>query len=263
MSLPNLLTRGYNRSHNVTFRDVHYGTAAAGSLWQLAPVLAACCDPPAFHEYFDDFNKGVDTVTTTGQWVKTHDGAVVASQLDRAGGWCQIITGANDNDEFYLASIGESWLFAASKPLWFEAKVELTEANTDDANIFVGLSDGNGANTLLDNGAGPLASYSGACWFKVDGGTVWQFETSNAGTQVTNTSAGAFASGTAYRLGFIFDPSNGTTGSITPYLNGTAGTAHAITLASLTEMHMVFGVKAGGANAETLKLDYVRVLQVR
>ena len=100
-------------------------------------------------------------------------------------------------------------------------------------------------------------------WFKVDGGTVWQFETSNAGTQVTNTSAGTFTSATAYRLGFIFDPNDGTTGKITPYLNGVEGTTHSITLASLTEMRLVLGVKAGGANAETLKMDYVQVLAVR
>jgi hypothetical protein len=262
MSLPTVLTRGYNRNHNVTFRDETYNATKGSSLWELAPTLAALCDPSEYQIFEDHFANGVNTVSSTGKWVLTKDGTVVASQLDRAGGWCQIITDVNDNDEAYLASLGESWLFAASKPLWFEAKVELTEANTDDANILVGLIDASGANTLLDNGGGPAASYSGAVWFKVDGGTVWQFETSNAGTQVTNTSAGTFTSGTAYKLGFIFDPANGTTGSITPYLNGTAGTAHAITLASLTEMNIVLGVKAGGANAETLKFDYVKCIQV-
>src|SRR5262249_24406467 len=86
------------------------------------------------------------------------------------------------------------------------------------------------------------------------------FETSNAGTQVTNTSAGSFARGTAYRVGFIFNPADGTTGSLTPYLNGTAGTAHAITLASLTEMNFVFGVKAGTAAAQAAYHNYAKIV---
>lgn len=257
-----LLTRGTTNSHNVTFRDDIYSVAKTASMWKLAPVLAALCDPAAFHQFFDDFY-ALNVVATTGDYVVTKDGSVAGSVLDRAGGWAQIVTDVNDNDEFYLASIGESWLLAEGKPLYFEARVELTEANTDDANILVGLLDANGANTLLDNGGGPPASYSGACWFKVDGGTVWQFETSNAGTQSTTTSAGTFTSGTADRLGFIFDPNDGTTGVVTPYLNGVAGTAKNITLASLTEMNLVLGVKAGGAHAETLKIDYARILAVR
>jgi hypothetical protein len=159
-----LLTRGYNRAHNVTYRDETYSVAKAASMWSLAPLLAAQSDPAAFGEFFHDFYS-LNVLATTGDFVVTKDGSVAGSVLDRAGGWAQIVSDVNDNDEFYLASIGESWLFASGKPLWFEAKVELTEANVDDANIIVGLLDANGANTLLDNGGGPPASYSGACFF--------------------------------------------------------------------------------------------------
>lgn len=226
---------------------------------QVIPVLAAVIDPRSYSLFQDHFHE-LNVVATTGRWVVTKDGSVAGSVLDRAGGWAQIITDVNDNDEFYLASIGESWLFQAGKKLWFEAKIELTEAATNAANLIVGLSDANGANTLLDNGGGPPASYSGAVWFKVDGSLAWQFETSNAGTQVTNATAGTFVSGTAFRVGFIFEPGDGTTGAIYPYLNGTKGTAHAITLASLTEMNAVLGVKTGGARAETLKFDYIQIV---
>ncbi len=262
MSLPTVLTRGYSRNHNITFRDETYNATKGASLWELSPTLAALSDPGVYHRFYDDFYE-LNVVATTGRYVVTKDGSVAGSVLDRSGGWAQIITDVNNEDEFYLASIGESWLFEAGKPLWFEAKVELTEAATNAANLIIGLADANGANTLQDAGAGPSASYSGAVWFKVDGGTVWQFETSNAGTQVTNASAGAFVTATAYRVGFIFDPAGGTTGSITPYLNGTATTAHAITLASLTEMNFVFGVKAGTAAAQSAKIDYVNIVAVR
>jgi hypothetical protein len=254
-------TRSYQKNGNVFFRDNTYSGTRGGSLWEMAPQLAAL-DPGYFHQYFDEF-RFYDTTATVGTYAVVKDGAVVPLLLDAAGGVLSLPTDVNDNDEIYLSSIAENWLFAASKPLWFEARVALTEANTDDANIIVGLSDTVAANSLLDNGGGPMASYDGAVWFKVDGGTVWQFESSNAGTQVTTSSAGAFASNTWYRVGFIFDPGAGTTGKITPYLNGVAGTEQNITLAGLEEMHILLGAKAGGGNAETLRVDYVKVLQVR
>lgn len=228
---------------------------------RLAPQVNGL-DPASYHLFFDDFFM-FDSTATVGKYAIVEDGTPTQAQIDAAGGVLSIATDVNNNDEAYVSSIAENWLFAASKPLWFEARVALTEANTDDANIIVGLSDTVGANTLIDNGAGPAASYDGAVWFKVDGGTVWQFETSNAGTQVTTASAGAFVSNTFYRVGFIFNPNDGTTGIVTPYLNGVRGTPQNITLAGLEEMHVLFGVKAGGAAAETLRVDYAKVIQAR
>jgi hypothetical protein len=229
---------------------------------RLAPQVNSL-DPSLYHTWFDDFNM-FDATATVGRYAVVKDGAVsTPSMLDAAGGVLSMATDVNNNDEIYLSSIAENWIFAASKPLWFEARLALTEANVDDANIIAGLSDGVGANSLQDNGAGPAASYDGAVWFKVDGGTVWQFESSNAGTQVTTSSAGAFVSDTFYRVGFLFNPNDGTTGIVTPYLNGVKGTAQNITLAGLEEMHILLGVKAGGAAAETLRVDYVKVIQAR
>lgn len=255
-----LRTRAHSRAGNISYRDQSYSPVRGSSLWELAPVLAALSDPSSFFLVEHDFERSLDLSL---DWASVKDGAVVPSLSDAAGGVMLVPSDVNNNDEHYLSSIAENWLFAASKPLWFEARVRLAEANTDDANILVGLSDTVGANSLLDNGAGPMASYDGAVWCKVDGGTVWQFETSNAGTQVTTASAGAFTTNTWTKVGFIFDPGAGVTGSITPYLNGVAGSAHALTLAGLEEMHLVFGVKAGGGAAETLQVDYVRILAVR
>lgn len=256
-----LRSRAYNRNGNVSFRDNQYSPTKGASLWEIAPQLAAL-DPALAHLYFDDFCY-YDPTATVGRYAVVKDGTPGGAQIDAAGGVVSIATDVNDNDEHYVSTIAENWLFAASKPLWFEARLALTEAATNAANIIAGLSDTVGANALLDNGAGPAASYDGAVFAKVDGGAVWQFETSNAGTQVTTASAGAFATNTFYRLGFLFDPADGTTGLITPFLDGVAGTAHEITLAGLEEMHILLGVKAGSGNAETLRVDYVKALQVR
>ena len=140
-----------------------------------------------------------------------------------------------------------------------EARLKVDEANTDDANVIVGLSDAAGADMLLDNGAGPAASYDGAVFFKVDGTLAWQFETSNAGDQVTNAAVGTYTDDTFAKVGFYFDGAT----TITPYFNGTAGTAHTISCTGLQEMHLFFGVKTGSTNEEAIEIDYIKCVQLR
>lgn len=207
-------------------------------------------------KYFEDF---VDA-DAGSRFTSTDDGGTGTNVLlDGHGGWYSVLTAAADNDYHLMSSGTEFIKFQANKPVYVEAKLKLTEANTDDANWVFGLTDTLTTGFLGDDGAGPAASYDGAVFFKVDGTMQIQFETSNAGTQVTNASVATFTSGTEYTLALYFNPGNGTTGTVTPYVNGVAGTAHSITLAGLEEMHLVFGVKAGGANAETLSVDYLYV----
>lgn len=204
--------------------------------------------------FFDDADDWVDTVS---------DGGTIDA-TDAAGGVLSIASTGNDNDESYVSSKTESWIFNTTKKAFFQARIKLTEAATDDSNWIIGLSDTVSANFLQDDGAGPAASYDGAVIFKVDGTMTFQFETSNAGAQVTNADVGiAFASATWYTVAFLYDFGDGTTASITPYINGVAGTAHALTISGMEEMHVVMGVKAGGGNAETLLVDYIHVQQER
>lgn len=210
--------------------------------------------------YMEDF---VDA-DSSDAFDSTDDGGTGTNVLlDEHGGWYNVLTAVADNDYHLMSSGAEFIKFQANKPVYFEAKIKLTEANTDDANWVIGLTDTLTTGFLGDDGAGPAASYDGAVFFKVDGTMQIQFETSNAGTQVTNASLATFTSGAEYTLGLKFNPGDGTTGTVTPYVNGTAGTAHDITLAGLEEMHLVFGVKAGGANAETLSVDYLYVEATR
>jgi hypothetical protein len=179
-----------------------------------------------------------------------------------------------DNDEAYVESANEVFKFAADKPLLFESRVQFTEANTDDANVLVGLMDAVGANSLQDNGAGPPASYSGAVFFKVDGGTVWQTETSNSTTQTTNELTAAnvnnlakravTAGGAAYQtLRIECMPYSATNAYVSFFVDGVLCAQHDYIFTSATEMQIVFGVKNGGANNETLNVDYVSCTQSR
>lgn len=241
------------------FTDTSY--VPANSLWGNSPILAALCLPEKFFLYEDDFT---DKLDLTNKYAVVEDGTPAQETIDGANGILSIATDVNAEDEAYISSLREIALFASGKPMWFEALVKLTEAATDESNIIIGVSDTVGANFLLDGDAGPAASYDGAVFFKEGGGgtNVWQFETSNAGTQATLASAGTFTTATWHTIGFYFD-GVATTSTITPYVDGIAGTAQNITLAGLQEMHVVFGVKAGSANAETLLVDHWRLLAVR
>jgi len=212
-------------------------------------------------EYFDDFFE----YDTTINWAVVEDaGAGTGDVLtDAAGGVLNVGCDGDDNDECYVSSVAEVFKFQTTKKIYFECKIKLTEANTDDANFIIGLSDTVAADSLVDNGAGPMASYDGAVFFKVDGTMKIQFETSNAAAQVTNATLADFVSATDYVLGILYDYNDGVTAKVTPYVNGVAGTAHDLTIAGLEEMHVLMGVKAGDVAEENLLVDYVHVIAER
>lgn len=202
---------------------------------------------------FDDVAKFDDAVT---------DGGTIDS-TDAHGGVLSIATVNTDNAESYVSSKFEVFKFQTNKKLYFETKIKLTEAATNTANWIVGLSDTVAADSLLDNGGGPMASYDGVVFFKVDGTMKIQFETSNAGTQVTDANVANFVSATDYTLGFLYDYNDGVTAKVTPFVNGVAGTARDLVISGLEEMHILLGAKTGSAHAAALLVDYVMVLAER
>lgn len=217
---------------------------------------------------FDDFER-YDPTATVGGWVLVTDVGGTQVLVDGLGSELSLGCDGDDNDESYLSSPTEMFIFDATRRLSFAFRCKLTEAATDDANIIIGLSDTVGADTLQDDGAGPAASYDGAVFFKVDGTMNWQFETSNAGTQETTAAVVAFVSASQYIVGFEYDPADGVTANITPWIYNettgvmTIGTAHTLTIAGLEAMHAFFGVKAGGANEEKLVTDYIDSVEER
>jgi hypothetical protein len=221
----------------------------------------------------DDFIRDVDSA----DWVTTLTDTGTASVGDAVGGILAIVPSDGtvaDNDEAYVESANEVFKFTANKPLLFEARIQFTEANTDDANILVGVMDAVGANSLVDNGGGPPSSYSGANLHKVDGGTVWIAETSNSTTQITTELSAAnlnnlakravTAGGAAYQtLKIEYMPYSSTNAYVTFFVDGVAVAQHDYIFTSATEMQVVLGVKNGGTNLETLNVDYVVCTQER
>jgi len=218
--------------------------------------------------FFDDFFC-LDQTATVGDWTFAGDATGTQLATDGKGGELSILTHSDDEDESYLSSYNEPFIFNTTDRVSFACRCRLTEANTDEANIIIGLSDTVGADSMVDAGAGPMASFDGAVFYKVDGTMTWGFCTSNAAAQTKTANVVTFTSASQYVVGFEYDPADGVTATITPWIYNettgvmTIGTAHELTIAGLQEMHVLLGAKAGGTNAETLVVDYVDVAQER
>lgn len=208
----------------------------------------------------DDFFEYVDG----DQWTIISNDGGTAAVADAAGGVLTLgAAGATNNDQTWLKQKLETWLFAAAKPIYFQARVKLTEQATDDANILVGLINAVADDHLQDDGAGPPASYSGMVFFKVDGGTVWQGEVSVGAVQVTDTSVGTFTTAAWHTLEMYYVPTSTTAGTVHFIVDGTLGGSSAFTFTGATEMQIAFGIKNGSAASESLLIDYVYCEQVR
>jgi hypothetical protein len=242
----------YDGANNPEFRT---------GVWANCPTLAIAADPSLASVFFDDFHSQKSTKAADADiWVVVEDDGATGTNVvtDEVGGVYNHYCDGDDNDEAYLATTGESWLMATGKPLWFETKFTFTNSGTTAGVWCVGIANGGGAaNTMQDTEAGPLASYDGFFFFKESGDTSISFETSVAGTQVTNAALDDFTSGTTYRLGVYYD---GVT-TVTPYIDDVAGTAH--TMATNTsEGNIFFGVKSNGAE-EYIAMDYIKCIQMR
>jgi hypothetical protein len=103
---------------------------------------------------------------------------------------------------------------------------------------------------------------------------VWQTETSNSTTQTTNELTAAntnnlakravTAGGSAYQtLRIEYQPYSSTNAYVSFFVDGVLCAQHDYIFTSATEMQIGIGVKNGGANNETLNVDYVACVQER
>ncbi len=228
------------------------------------------------HEFVDDFI-GFDAVD---RWTVTADvGETQDSAVGSAGGQLSLACDGDDNDEAYAFLTCEPIVLAAGTLTVARFRFNYTEANTDDANIAVGIASEGGADFLVDNGGGPPADYTGAVLFKVDGGTAWQVEVSHGTAQTTKTTTLTPGGGVWEELEIAIDVPAIDLAEVT-FHHGAAGAAMVPIKESGSSdrdpgikirkdfttplsMGIVLGVKAGGANTETLLVDYAAYSQTR
>jgi hypothetical protein len=252
----------------VEWNGTYLESGPPSGLWTGCP---SPLDPDPFKAIvlFDDFLTGVDAGT---HWISLDDGATGTNTYgDQLGGSLNVVTAAADNDYHAMQSTAECFDFAGRNELWFEARFRLVEATTNESAWWFGLSNTDTTGGLQANAAGPLASYDGVLVWKDEATMAIDVETSNAGTQDTETNIATFVTNTWTRVGFHVS-SAATTAVCTAYYDVAAGsgalTAHGttmnITRSGMEPMHAIFGVKAGPtAAAETLEVDYIKCVQLR
>lgn len=216
--------------------------------------------------WFISPHQWTSTLTDTGSVtpLTTHGGGVALTPSDGT---------VADNDEAYIGWTNKNLVPTNLKPIVFQTVIQFVEGNADDINVIAGLMSTSAADALLDNGGGPPASYSGLVFFKVDGDTVWQVESSVAGVQTTTRLSNAnsldgttrTAGGSARQtLRIEFIPISSTLADVLFYIDGVLVAKHAWTYTSAAALSPVLGLKNGAATTvETLNVYTAKLKTLR
>jgi hypothetical protein len=212
-------------------------------------------------------------------WTVTATDAGAMAQTDAANGVITLTASDGtvaDNDEIYILTTKEVFLLADDKPATVEARLKWSEANVDDANVAFGMADAVAANTIIDDGGGIDANFSGFVIYKIDGEQVWRVLSSIGATRTVTVTNKVSTRTTFQSLRIEFRPLGSTLGEVYFFLDNGDGTGweqlkdangvlirHTVDMTSATEMQVWAGIKNGGANNEVLSIDYIGATALR
>lgn len=219
-----------------------------------------------FTDFVDDQSdiSFVDTITDTGT-------ALVGDEVNGVMTLTPSDGTVADNDEVYIASANELFLYGTNRSIYGRCKLRFTETTATVYNVGFGFMNAVGANALIDDGGGPKTSGSTLAIFKVDGGAVWKCVSACNGTATTSTSTTSAVTATDYVLEIICNDWDGVSMQVSfkvdgVYLKDSNGYTikHTVAIASATEMQVWAGAKLGAAtNNDTTKVDYIYACQNR
>jgi hypothetical protein len=221
-------------------------------------------------EIFDDFTADqsdlffVDTITDTGT-------ALVGDEVNGVMTLTPSDGTVADNDEVYIASSNEIFLFGTNREIYGKCRLRWTETAAGVYNVGFGFMNAVGADSLIDNGGGPKVSGSTLAIYKVDGGSVWRVASACNGVSTVTVSDRAAVGSTWYELEIIAKDWDGVSMQVYFYVDGTplkdtTGNVikHTVAIASATEMSVWAGAKLGAAtNNDTTKIDFILGQQTR
>lgn len=220
---------------------------------------------------FEDFARDqadtdfIDTITDTGT-VLVGDEANGVVTLTPSDGTVA------DNDEAYVATPNELFVFAAGRPIYARARLQFAEVTANKFNFCFGLQNAVGANSLVDDGGGPKVSGSTLAIAKIDGSDSYlRCYSACNGTSTVTVSNKSVSAGTWYEFEIEAVDFDGVTMTVVfkvdgAYLKDANGYVirHSVAIASATEMQLFAGAKLGaGTNNDTLKVDYWYAAQKR
>lgn len=207
-------------------------------------------DPTICHTWFDDFDDYV-----AAEWTITETGTGTRAVGNLDNGILVITNGASDDDANFLqwsgatnAATVETWKFVSGQPLWFKARVKISDATQSDFVMGLQITD-----------TTPLAVTDGVYFLKVDGSTTCNLLVTKNSTSTT-TAAVTMVDDTYVTLGFVYDGAS----RIDIYVNDTRVASSATTnLVDDEELTISFGIQNGEAVAKVMSLDYLFVSKNR
>lgn len=236
------------------------GTADAAT--ELLPYAQAGgdLDRPDFIVIEDDFPFFTDT---DDLWTLDANNSGGVAESDAHGGVITLDASdgtAADNDESYLISTNEIYKPQAGKLATFKWRVKCAEAGTNNASLLLGLiSHGTDVeNTIADGGAGLADADTYMAFLKKDGGTVWTGQVRDD-AQLEDTDVGSFTDDTYQELKIVVSSASGATeATVEFFVDGVSGGSLSFTITSATEMRVIFGIKNGSTDNQTISIDRFR-----
>jgi len=200
-------------------------------------------------EFFDDFVAAAPASNALPGWTTTLVNSSTLTAADASGGAIVLTTDGAENDGVNSQVSKENFKLSADNSLYFGIKMQASEATQSD--FFVGLSVTN--TDILGN----LPKRIG--FRKVDGATGIGFD-SEGTVETTVENLATFADATDITLEFVWDAANSVA---RVYADGTLKNTVALgTALPDTEVAVSLQFLTGAASAETLTVDWVRVIQV-
>ena len=252
------ITFGTGSDVSISWNGSYLQAGETGTLWANAPSMMNGNYTGLCYEYFNDF-----TQVTAGpaEWTVTEDHGDCAQAIvaDTVCGQLLLTNkAATDNNAQQIVFDQEVFKMATGKKLWFETKVKAA-AGATQIDWIAGLIVAEDLTAVADN-----MPANGIVFHKDDSDTNIDISSSDNATNLQTAAVGTATTGWV-TLGFYFDGAATGSATITPYVDGTAGTAiGSITYATVAEMAPYFAVRNGdGTTTQTLAIDYVRVLQLR
>lgn len=207
-------------------------------------------------KYLQDF-VALPTDDTTGdptEWtltpVEVGAGNSTAVLNTAAGGSLLLTTAANEDDGLNLQLKGEAFKLESNKPCYFGIKFQVSDAAQTDVLVGLCITD-----TTL------LGGMTDGVYFEcLDGSTDINFVLEKNSTETTSAAAvGTLADATDVILEFVWDGSN-----VDAYVNGTLQTRLAQTnLPDDEVLTPSIHFLNGAAGAETMTVEWLRVIQLR
>lgn len=205
-------------------------------------------DPTKWHTFFDDFDR-----FAAAEWIisTTEAGGSSASEAltDEDGGVLLITNDDADDDRDFFQKVGESFLFATGKKLFFKARFKVSDATQSDFVMGLQITD-----------TTPLDTTYGVFFQKDDGDANLDFHVEKDNTATSASAVATVEDDTYLTVGFYYDGVS----TVQYFVNDVKlGESVTTNLPDDEELTVSFGIQNGEAAAKTMSVDYIFVAKER